>query len=110
MTDQTSTTTRRSVLRSAAGTAAAAGVALGATGSAGASSFENGDCVRFVARAQLWEQACPDLQNRLEVVDEGETASVSFTCTSDDHEFAFVSLDSAALTLGYANVNALEHC
>lgn len=53
MTDQTSTTTRRSVLRSAiAGGAAAVG--LGATGTAGASSFQDGDCVRTVTSVQLW--------------------------------------------------------
>lgn len=84
---------------------------LGAAGTATASSFADGDCVRTVTDVQLWGQACPTTEDRAAVVGPGETPTVSLTCTdSEGRDFAFTSLDSAALTVGWARTAALEHC
>lgn len=107
MTDQTPTATRRSVLRTAAVGGAAAG--LGATGVAGASSFEEGDCARVRFDTQTWDYACPEesLGRSLEA---GTTGTVEDVCVNSSGITMIHFNPDNCVEWGWTEDGYLEHC
>lgn len=109
MTDESRSVRRRTVLRAAAGGAASL-AGLGASGTAAASSFVPGQCVRLTIDLTAYEEACPN-RDRSHELSAGTEGTVWDTCTTDDGtEMIMFQYSSSRTDQPWASAEFFEHC